>query len=169
MKKQKTFKEVTDQIEQILEPMYEMSKAFSIKNRRIDVCAWVENPMGANNQYFKYYDCSTIPSATKVARIRLDRPEYVGGNHRERNLQKWILTTKEKQELVDILMGPSDEFDGLNRWQDIIITYNKDNFNLTTRDILAGDFSRAQRDPKMSDKIQPLPLDYPMPNYMELQ
>lgn len=42
-------------------PLYEMSKAFSYKDKRIDVCAWVENPMGVDNQYFKYYNCSTIP------------------------------------------------------------------------------------------------------------
>lgn len=150
------------------EQLYEMSMAFFYKDRRIDVCAWVENPMSTDNQYFKYYNCSTIPSATKVARIRLDRPEYVGGNHRERNLKKWILTESEKKELIEILEGPSSEHEGFNRWQEVLMTYNRDNFQIPFNDSKINDFSKANRDPKMPDYIKPYDINTPIPDYLKL-
>ena len=150
------------------QPLLEMSKAFSYKDKRIDVCAWVENPMGVNNMYFKYYNCSTIPSATHVARIRMDKPEYVGGNHREGTKKKWILTDTEKRELVELLSSKSEEHPDLTYWQEILLTYNRDNFNLSAKDTIEGNFAKAQKDPKMPEYLQPLPIDYPMPDYLQL-
>ena len=163
-------KKLLQKLDEVLNPiqLYEMSKAFSYKDKRIDVCAWVENPMGVDNMYFKYYNCSTIPSATKVARIRIDKCQYVGGRHKENGKQPWILNKTELKELMDILKSESDEHIGLTRWQDIIITYNKDNFNLTTKECLTNNFENAQRDPKMPKHLQPLDINTPMPNYMEL-
>lgn len=163
-------KKLLQRLDEILNPipLYEMSKAFSFKNKTIDVCVWVENPMSIDNLYFKYYNCSTIPSATKVARIRIDKPCYVGGNHKELNKQKWILSKNEVRELIEILKSPSDEYDGLNKWQDIIITYNKDNFNLTTKQCLKNDFSSIQKDPKMPEYLQPLDINTVIPDYWNL-
>lgn len=147
---------------------YEMSKAFSYKDRRIDVCVWVENPMGVDNMYFKYYDCSLYTMANKVARIRLDKPKYVGGNHKEGTKKKWVLSERDKKELVELLKSPSDEHEGLTKWQDVIITYNDDNFNLKAKQTINGELDKAQRDPKMPSHLVPLPIDLPMPNYLEL-
>lgn len=147
---------------------YEMSKAFSYKDKRIDVCVWVENPMSVDNMYMKYYNSSLYTLATKVARIRLDKPEYVGGNHRERNLKKWILTEKEKKELIELLKQPSDKYQGYSKWHDVIITYNDDNFNLSFSQTVNAEFEKAQRDPKMPNHLVPLPIDLPMPDYTQL-
>lgn len=149
--------------------LYEMSMAFHYRNRRIDVCAWVENPMVVDNRYFKYYNSATINSATKVARIRIDKPQYVGGIYKERNLQKWVLTKKEVKELYNLLQTPSDDYDGLTKWQDILVTYNRDNFLLSVKDSIAGNFEKVQKDPKMPKYIEPFTINYPMPNYLELE
>lgn len=164
------FRKLKQQIDEMLTPipLYEMSMAFHYKDRRIDVCAWVENPMATDNQYFKYYDNSLMRLAKKVARIRLDRPEYVGGIHKERNFKKWILTNKEKQELVQILQGESEDQSGYTRWQELLMTYNRDNFNISFKDSKQGNLQNHQRDPKMPDYIQPYDINTPMPNYLEL-
>lgn len=162
----RTFAEIAFQLKQHL---YEMSMAFFYKDKRIDVCAWVETPMTVDNRYFKYYNCSTIPSATHVARIRLDKPEYVGGLHRENGKKKWILTKREKEELIEILKGQSTDQPGYTRWQEVLMTYNRDNFNLSFSDSKSNDFSKAQKDPKMSKYLKPFPIDYPMPDYLNLK
>lgn len=166
----KSFLEIAQELKKLIQPqpLYEMSKAFSYKDRRIDVCAWVENPMATDNKYFKYYNSSSIDMATMVARIRIDRPTYVGGTHRERNLKKWILTDKEKKELVQILSGNSLRYIGYTRWHDIIITYNFDNFNLTPEQTISGDLDDSQRSPRMPKHLMPLAINTPMPDYIKL-
>lgn len=161
----KSIKSPNEKVEMILN---EMSMAFNYRNKRIDVCAWVENPMATDNQYFKYYNNSLIRLATKVARIRIDRPEYVGGFHRERNFGKWSLIEKEKRELIEILKGESDDHPTYTRWQEIIMTYNRDNFNISFKDSKNNNFKNYQRDPKMPDYIKPFDINYPMPDYMKL-
>lgn len=146
----------------------EMSMAFAYKDKRIDVCAWVENPSSRDNRYFKYYNNSRYNNATKVARIRIDNPVYVGGTHKERNLKQWILTDYEKNELVKLLSSPSNEFTGFTKWQSILIRYNSDNFFLTPQQTINGEFENADFDPKMPDYIKPFPIDYPMPDYLKL-
>lgn len=167
----KHIKQINEQLEQVIDKalqLNEMSKAFSFKNRSIEVCAWVEGPLSVDNRYFKYYNSMFYNLADKVARIRIDKPEYVGGNHKEHKIKKWILTEKEKRELVEILKGPSEEYDNLTRWQDILITYNRDNFNISAKNTIAGNLNDTQRNPKLAKYIKPFPIDYPMPNYIEL-
>ena len=146
----------------------EMSMAFHYKDRHVEVCAWVENPTPRDNRYFKYYDSEYSNMAKKVSRIRIDRPEYVGGNHKERNIKKWVLSDKEKQYLVQILKSPSDDYPNLIKWQDILITYNRDNFHIKAEDTIKGNINCNSRNPLLPDYIKPFPIDYPMPNYLEL-
>lgn len=163
--------EITEKLKQILfnpQPLQEMSRAFAYKNRSIEVCVWVEGPMGADNRYFKYYNSLYYNTASKVARIRIDRPEYVGGNHKEHGIKQWKLSSGDKQELEEILKGPSDNHKGLTRWQDILITYNEDNFNISADKTINGILDDSQRNPKINKNIKPFPIDYPMPSYEEL-
>lgn len=147
----------------------EMSKAFSYKDKGIDVCVWVEGPMRTDNQYFKYYDNMFYDNATKVARIRIDRNKYVGGQHREKNKKKWILSDKEKNELVQILQQPSERYPKYTRWQEVLMTYNYDNFNITPENTMLGKIDDSQRNPNMPKYIKPFPIDYPMPDYTKLE
>lgn len=161
------FEELNKQLEELL-PMNEQSMAFYFKDRHVEVCAWVENPTPRDNRYFKYYDSQFISSAKNVARIRIDKAEYVGGNHSERNLKKWELSKKEKQYLIDILNSPSNDYNGLTKWQDILITYNRDNFHIKAEDTIQGNFNKCTRSPMLPKHVQPFSIDYPMPNYLDL-
>lgn len=166
---QKNVKKLNEELEQLLQPLNEMSMAFAYKDKRIDVCAWVENPSSRDNRYFKYYNNSRYNNATKVARIRLDKPIYVGGIHKEKGLEQWILTDIERKELICLLNSPSDEYIGLTRWQSILIRYNADNFFLTSQQTINDELSKADMDPKMPKYIKPFPIDYPMPDYNQLK
>ena len=159
---------IDEEINEQIEPMNEMSMAFHYKDRHIAVCAWVENPMIVDNRYFKYYNSQFYDTATKVARIRMNKADYVGGIHKEKGLEKWNLTHREKQYLVKILSSPSEDHKGFNRWQDVIITYNRDNFHLSAEDTIKGKFDKAQCSPNMPKHIKPFPIDYPMPDYLQL-
>ena len=142
---------------------------FFTKIKELMFACGLKTPMTVDNRYFKYYNRSTVPSATQVARIRLDKPEYVGGLRRENGKKKWILTKREKEELIEILKGQSTDQPGYTRWQEVLMTYNRDNFNLSFSDSKSNDFSKAQKDPKMSKYLKPFPIDYPMPDYLNLK
>lgn len=149
-------------------PLNEMSMAFHYKDRYVEVCAWVENPTPRDNRYFKYYNSEYNSTATKVARIRIDKPEYVGGTHKERNLKKWILSNKEKQYLMKILTTPSNDYPGYTKWQDILITYNRDNFHLKAEDTINGNLDKGTRNPTLPKHVVPFNINTPMPDYLQL-
>lgn len=159
MKKQKTFKEVTDQIEQILEPMYEMSMAWNSKqNNR---CVWVENPSGFENKYFKYLNGITYGQADKCARISMVEPKYV--NHKDYGgKSNWVLNNKERKELVTLMNQPNKKYSGCTNWQATLITYNEDNFGIDFDETINGTFDK-EKYPNAFD------INTPMPNYMELK
>lgn len=165
-------KEIIQQFKDVnKQTINEMSMVFRYKDRHVEVCAWVENPTPRDNRYFKYYDSMYIDTATKVARIRINESKYVGGNHKERKLKKWILSNKEKQYLIDILKSESDNpaNKGYTRWQEILMRYNEDNFGLYPEDTKKGNFEKAQSSPNLPSNVKPFPIDYPMPNYLELE
>ena len=107
-----------------------------------------------------------------MARIRIDRCEYVGGNHKERNSQgkveKWTLNEKDKRNLITLLNSPSVDNEGCTKWQDIIIRWNRDNFGIPAKNTISGQIKGYQPKPGLLEGSQPFPIDYPMPNYKEL-
>lgn len=160
-------KELTNKLNKLV-AINEMSMAFHYKDRHVEVCAWVENPTPRDNRYFKYYNSEYNSAATKVARIRIDKPEYVGGNHKERNLKIWNLSNKEKQYLIHILSTPSDDYVGYTKWHDILITYNRDNFHISAKDTIQGNIHKGTRNPTLPSHIVPFSIDTPMPDYTKL-
>jgi len=121
--------------------------------------------MGVDNQYFKYYDNEDYDMATKVARIRFDRPEYIGGSHKEGSKKPWTLKPMEKQMLINILKQENTDEKGYTNWQAMIIRWNRDNFHLSKEDTIAGNLDKGRCSPKMPKHIKPLPINYPMPDY----
>lgn len=168
---EKTIKQLNEEFEQLFQ-INEMSLAWDYRKKNKSYCAWTEGPMLAENRYFKFYDNESPNMASKVARIRIDRPVYVGGDHREKNsqgkLEKWILTEKEKKLLITLLNSASDDNDGCNKWQDILIRWNRDNFGIPAKKTISGDISGYQAKPGLLDGLSPFPIDYPMPDYMKL-
>ena len=87
----KHIKQINEQLEQVIDKalqLNEMSKAFSFKNKSIEVCAWVEGPLSVDNRYFKYYDSMFYNLADKVARIRIDKPENIRKNKKKKKIKK---------------------------------------------------------------------------------
>ena len=124
-------------------------------------CCWVENPNTHENDYFKYYDSFSYRKANHIARISLIKPEYL--IHRNNDVKKnWILTNKEKKELVNLMNSPSKTKEGFTNWQATLIQYNLDNFFIQPKDTIEGTFDKKKY-PKAFD------INTPMPNYMELK
>ena len=124
-------------------------------DRKKNKAIWVENPNTHNNKYFKYYNSSSYLKADKLSRISLLEPEYIV--HKGSN---WVLTNKEKKELIEILNEDSD-FPGLTNWQRILGTYNFDNYFLGITDWVSGNYN-------ITDYPNIFPLDYQMPDYTKL-
>lgn len=150
-------KKLNEEIEKTLEPMYEMSMAWT---ERLDKrCCWVENPTGYANKYFKYLDGITYNKAERVARISMLRPEYL--NHKDPDGKvNWVLNSKDKKLLVVLMNKKSRTFPNLTNWQLTLITYNQDNFGLYPDETING-FNKEEY-PNAFD------IDTPMPNYLEL-
>lgn len=165
------FKKLNEKLQTYI-PLNEMSLAWDYRRKNKAYCVWTEGPMHAENRYFKFYDSDSPDDATKVARIRIDRAEYVGGQHNETNsrgkLENWILSQKEKRIFLILLNSPSDDNEGCNKWQDILIRWNRDNFGIPARKTISGEIQGYQAKPGLLDDCKPFPIDYPMPNYMEL-
>ena len=141
---------------QKLNQMFEMSKAFhsNQENRLV----WVENPNSYNNEYFKYFNSARLSSATKVARIKLRSAEYV--QHSD-YLESWVLNSKEKDQLIDLLNAPYSRDSRITNWQQIIVTYNDDFFNIDPEETIFDSYDKDAFP-------QALSIDMEMPNYKDL-
>ena len=140
-----------------LEPINEMSLAWDYRKKNKAYCAWTEGPMKSDNCYFKFYNSDSPDDATKVARIRIDRPYYVGGIHRESNskgiVEKWVLSDKEKQLLIKLLKTESIDNAGCNKWQDILIRWNRDNFGIPASKTIKGETGGYKAKPGVLKRI----------------
>lgn len=156
-------KKLNEEIEQVLteEKLYEMATAWI--DRKTNTCAWVENPTGRNNRYFKYLNSYSYAKANKVARISLDSPTYL--EHTDTK-ERWVLSNQEKKILVQTLLSKSKHYN-CNQWQEILIKYNYDNLQIEPEDTIIGNFKDYEPSGKYWDK-GPFSLDTPMPDYMEL-
>lgn len=154
---EKTIKQITEEFKKLI-PLTEMSMAVTDKNSAIWVEAGSTRPKA--NRYFKYYNNISYQKANKVARISITKSEYI----KHRNIDSkddWILTKSEKKKLVTLLNRPSEDFPEITNYQYIIAVYNRDNFYLSISRFIRGDYNK-------SDYPDLLPLNYPMPDYMEL-
>ena len=136
----------------------EMSMAWV--DQKAQKCCWVENPNTHENDYFKYYDSFSYRKANHIARISLKSPQYL--KHKNKDGKKnWILTNKEKKELIQLMQEDSTNHKGFTNWQATLIQYNFDNFYISFDDTKNGTFDKKKY-PKAFD------INTPMPNYMEL-
>ena len=154
-----------EEVKKVLDEEYivEMSKAFTTENPKRSF--WVENPAYYNNRYFKLYNSDIISRATKVARISFDHPNYLDHVNKD-GKEDWILTLKEKRELLDILKQKDKR--GFTKWQRMFMVYNNDNFNIDFDDLISGDISKEDYN-KLVIKRDAISLDYPIPDYMKLE
>lgn len=154
----KSIKQINEELEQFLQPMYEMSMAWNSKQK--NKCVWVENPSGYENKYFKYLNGQTYGKADKCARISMITPTYV--EHKDYGgKSNWVLNSKEKKELVQLMNEPNKKYNGCTNWQATLITYNEDNFGIDFDETINGTFDKTEF-PNAFD------INTPMPDYSKL-
>lgn len=143
----------------LLVQLNKMSIAWIDKNA--NKCVWVENLNTYANDYFKYYNSFSYRKADGVARISLTEPKYLEYENKD-DKKTWKLNSSEKKELVELMNKPSKSRAGFTNWQVTLIQYNFDNFFIDPEDTINGTFDKEEY-PDAFD------IDYPMPNYLELE
>lgn len=137
--------------------MYEMSKAFY--NTQENRLVYVKNSSNSyDNEYFKYFNSACLSSATKVARIKLRSAEYMQCSH---YLESWVLNSKEKGQLISLLNAPYSRDARITNWQQIIVTYNDDFFNIDPEETISNTYNKDAFPQALSIAME-------MPNYKEL-
>lgn len=143
------------------QPINEMSKAFS--ERQANITIWVEDKSTHNNRYMKVYNSAKDPVhlATKVARIYIEKAEYVK-NNKERNVKEWIFTEKEKRFFVKLLQSPYSKNPSITNWQQIICTYNYGFYDIDPEDTINNKIALEDL------KSGALLVSTEMPDYLKL-
>lgn len=156
-------KNLIESLENILYPMNEMSQAFGNKEEQVN--AWVERPgtYPKSDRYFKYSDKASYDKAEKCCRISLDEPVVFYHTNRGKGPKlDWLLTEKEKRNLVDLLNSVYSKRYNITHWQQILFTFNADRFQMSIDEFLDNNWTDEQYP-------QAYRIDYPMPDYMRLQ
>lgn len=113
------------------------------------------------NPYFKVYNSESFDKATSMNRISFNAPVYI--EHTTYGKDRWILNSKEKRNLVSLLMAPSDHIDRrdtsreYSNWEWALIQYNTEICAVGEKDTIAGRL-----------KGNALSIDLAMPDYLEL-
>ena len=111
------------------------------------------------NEYFKLYNARQWKKATKIARISFRKAKYI--KHSD-IFDDWVLANKEKKYLVEALQKQASmPYENYTNWQKAIILHNNEK-GLPMEQTLEN---------KLADLKYPkyLPIDLPMPNYLELE
>lgn len=152
--------EALDGMNEELEKLIFNEMSIAWNDREANRCVWVENPTGYNNKYFKYLNSFSYQKGKMMARISMLHPKYL--DHKNMDGKKpWILTNKEKKELVKLMNQPSRDNKNLTNWQQTICQYNLDNFGIYRDETIDGAFNKKEF-PNALD------INTPMPNYLEL-
>lgn len=169
MKKKLTMSEIAEELDKETEKLQEalglveldeMSQAFGDREFKVNV--WVERPgkYKGSDKYFKYSDSSSYEKATKCCRINIEKPivEY----HRNADgKMDWVLTERDKRDLVKLLNSTYSETNNMTHWQQILFTFNADRFQMKIDEFLKDSWGEKEY-PQAYHK------DYPMPDYMLL-
>lgn len=142
---------------EIKEPLEEMATVFRDIKRNM-ICQVNPDSGRIGLEYFKIYNHINVSAARKIARIEFRRPEYV--IHSD-NKQKWFLNSSEKKILMFVLQTESKKYKGYTNFQAAIIDFNNEkglDIDLTEQNFV--------NDLKYPDY---LPIDLPMPNYLDLK
>lgn len=77
------------------------------------------------NEYFKVYNNINPNKATKVARIKFRKPEYIIYDNNN-GIENWFLNSIEKRSLMRILISPSSLYPDRIVWNELIRLFNKE-------------------------------------------
>lgn len=120
-----------------------------------------------NEEYFKVYNNDNARKADKVIRIKFRSAQYVYHKNSD-GKQDWILNSKERKQLIDLLNKQS-KLPGFTNWQYAIIQFNTEAYMDENPEMFKTLTIQTQE--KM-DKNNPqkyyLPIDLQMPDYTKL-
>ena len=156
-------------IEKINEELYyqlnEMATIFTGTKMSVIV-----NPDPGRNhykvEYFKAFHGDSFRKATDIARIRFRDPGYEIHNSGKENFK---LNSKDRKELIRILTLPSDMYDNYTMWQDCIMQFNHEAYHISFKQCLKLTQSYLDTLDDKDPIKKYLPIDLPMPNYLELK
>lgn len=142
---------------EIKEHLEEMATVFSDKTHNL-LCQVNPDSGRLGLEYFKIYNNFQWKTATKIARIEFRKPEYVIHTS---NKENWVLNSHERKTLVKLLQMPSRLNNNFTNFQMAIIQFNLEK-GLDVDSTLEN---------KIDNLIYPdyLPIDLPIPNYLELR
>lgn len=156
----------------VQECLYAVANVFSDRNEEVGIQV-NPDPLHIGLPYFKYYNSSSYSNATKVARISIEGPYYV--IHRNQDgKENWVLNTRERKLLHQILNERSSKYSGYTVWQAIILDYNNEKFeNLSLDEIKNCTVKNKKTWIKQYEGVNRfidtiVPIDSPMPNYLNL-
>ena len=144
---------------------------------RANNCSMYVNPdlNRIGNEYFKFCNSISWNKATKLCRISFNKPQYIIHTN-SRKVSDWTLNTKEKKYLVKTLLSKSKKYAGLTVWQALIVDYNGERYSfdleeckgitLSVQYALVAKLELTELERFM---LHALPIDLPMPNYLNLR
>ena len=151
----------------VQECLYTIATVFSDRNAEVGIQV-NPDPLHIGLPYFKYYNSSSYSTATKVARISIEAPFYINVK------ENWVLNSRERRRLCQILNERSSKYYGYTVWQAIILDYNNEKFeNLSLDEIKTCTVKNKEKWIKKYEKVSRvidtiIPIDSPMPNYLNL-
>lgn len=113
------------------------------RDNRFNMCVAV-NPDRKRNlkntEYFKVYNHIDPTKATKIARIKFRECEYVIHNNNG-GKKNWKLNSKERKQLMKILISPSKNFPDKRVWDELIRNYNNEaGFDSLPKNLVIPDY-----------------------------
>lgn len=113
------------------------------RDNRFNMCVAV-NPDRKRNlkntEYFKVYNHIDPTKATKIARIKFREYEYVIHNNNG-GKKNWKLNSKERKQLMKILISPSKNFPDKRVWDELIRNYNNEaGFDSLPKNLVIPDY-----------------------------
>lgn len=93
-------------------------------NMSLVINLYFNNIIIDENEYFKVYNNINPNKATKVARIKFRKPEYIIYDNNKIN--NWFLNSIEKRALMRILINQSILYPDRTVWDELIRLFNKE-------------------------------------------
>lgn len=149
------------------EMYYQLNEMASIYNG--DALSIIVNPDSTRNhytvEYFKAFHGKSFRKATDICRIKFRTPEYIIHKSGRENFK---LNTRDKKELLRIFNLPSEIYDNYTMWQDCIMQFNHEAYHISFKECIKLTQEYLDTLEENNPMKKYLPIDLPMPNYMEL-
>ena len=120
-----------------------------------------------NDEYFKVFKGTNYRKATEICRIKFREPIYI--EHRNKDGKaNFKLSSTEKKLLIKTIELPSNIYDNMTIWQDLIMMFNSEAYGFSIKESSKLTMEVINSLPENDPRKKYLPIDLPTPNYKEL-